>query len=67
MMSNPSEGEWVQIRYAKRFAHLWPYHGCIGKVVIAGKGKPRNHGIAIAGRIIVVPAGNLFNFGRWIA
>jgi hypothetical protein len=37
-----------------------PHQGSRGTVVIAGKGKPRNHLIQLAdGQRVVVPAGNL--------
>ena len=59
MLSNPKRGQRVQCWYAKKFAHLWPYHGMFGVVVIVGRGKPRNHGVSIAGTAVAVPAGNL--------
>lgn len=60
MVSNPNPGQHVRLRYAKRFAHLFPLHGAVGVVRIVGRGRgPRNHGVEIDGVIVVVPAGNL--------
>lgn len=59
MIFGPKTGECVQLWYAKAFAHLWPFHGRFGVVRIVGSGKPRNHGIEIDGKIVVVPCGNI--------
>lgn len=59
MLSSPKPGQLVRLRYAKKFAHLFHLHGKEGVVRIVGKGRPRNHGVEIAGLIVVVPAGNL--------
>lgn len=60
MLSSPKVGQLVQCWYAKKFAHLWPYHGKVGVVRIVGRGPgPRNHGVEIEGQLVVVPAGNL--------
>lgn len=59
MIFGPRPNDRVQLHYAKRFAHLWPLHGKIGVVRIVGNGKPRNHGVEIDGKIVVVPVGNL--------
>lgn len=59
MISNPSIGQSVTIHYAAKARHARPLHGKTGVVVIASKGRPRNHGVLIDGRMYVVPAGNL--------
>lgn len=59
MVSNPKPGQRVRVRYAKKRAHLFHLHDTLGVVRIVGTGRPRNHGVEIAGVIVVVPAGNL--------
>lgn len=59
MMLNPRIGQRVQCWYRKAVSHLFPLHGKVGTVVIASRGKPRNHGVIIDGRLYVVPCGNL--------
>ncbi len=59
MLANPKIGRIVKIWYRKSNRHL-PYHGEKGKIVVASKGKPRNHLIEMAsGATVVVPCGNL--------
>ena len=59
MLSHPQPGQRVVIHYASRALPM-PHHGATGTVVIAGKGKPRNHLIQLAdGQRVVVPAGHL--------
>ena len=59
MLTNPPLGFTAQVWYRKRMREFMPYHGRTGKITIVGRGKPRNHGIEIDGKTIVVPAGNL--------
>lgn len=63
MMANPKVGARVRVRYARkkleRSSHVYHLHGKVGRVVIAGKGKPRNHLVEIDGVRFVVPCGNL--------
>jgi hypothetical protein len=59
MYANPKQREAVLIWYAKSYAGSMPYHGKIGKVVIPGKGKPRNHCIDVDGIRVAIPCGNL--------
>ena len=60
MGSNPKIGDLVRLHYAPGRRSVAPYHGQIGRVAIpAGRRGPRNHGVAIAGQIVVVPAGQL--------
>lgn len=60
MMSNPRKGQTVQLWYGPRWRPHCPYHGAIGVVVRIGRGPgPRNHGIRVGGRFVVVPCGNL--------
>ena len=65
MLFGPKVGKLVQLWYAKQYAHLWPLHGRIGPLCIVGTGKPRNHGVEIDGRIVVVPTGNLREPKQW--
>ena len=67
VMANPHIGQQVQIWYALKPrrpgglvpAEFMPHHGKVGVVRIVGRGKPRNHGIELAGQIIAIPCGNL--------
>ena len=59
MMTNPRIGQRVQVWYRADMRPIMPYHGRVGIVRIASRGKPRNHGVEIDGRVVVVPCGNL--------
>lgn len=60
MIVNPRQNQTVQVWYNKRAAPMMPLHGKVGTVAIANhKGKPRNHGVLIDGRLWIVPCGNL--------
>jgi len=64
MLSNPRSGQSVRIVYSKMkrpaaCSQGEPLHGRIGRIVIPSRGKPRNHGVKIDGRIVVIPAGQL--------
>jgi len=65
MIFHPRQGQRVRIHYAKRAAPDMPHHGVVGvvRIVAAGPG-PRNVGVEIDGRIIVVPRGNLIAIGE---
>lgn len=39
-----------------------PHHGKVGRLAVVSRGKPRNHGVEIDGRIVVVPCGNIYAF-----
>lgn len=56
MLTHPRIGQRVQCWYRNR---RMPHHGKTGRVVVRGLGKPRNHGVLIEGRLVVVPCGNL--------
>ena len=60
MIFHPRIGQHVRLHYAKRAAMVMPYHGRTGvvRVVSSGPG-PRNVGVEIDGRLVVVPRGNL--------
>ncbi len=61
MLINPKINQLVQLKYSKK---KWPkalLQGKIGKIVIVGRGKPRNHAIEIDGIVYVVPCGNMFS------
>jgi hypothetical protein len=60
MVSNPHIGQRVQLWYAAKRRQFAPHHGEFGRVVVVGKGKPRNHGVELqSGDVVAVPAGNL--------
>jgi len=59
MIFHPKPGQRVRIHYARRWWPM-PYQGRTGVVRILARGRgPRNVGVEIEGRIIVVPRGNL--------
>jgi len=57
---HPRIGQRVRVHYAKRAATVMPHHGKGGfvRIVTTGSG-PRNVGVEIGGRLVVVPRGNL--------
>ena len=60
MIFHPRSGQCVRIHYARRSASLMPHHGVAGVVRTVSRGPgPRNVGVEIGGRIVVVPRGNL--------
>ena len=60
MIFHPRPGQRVRIHYAKRSASIMPHHGKVGVVRIVSHGPgPRNVGVEIVGRTLVVPRGNL--------
>ena len=63
MLANAKVGQRVKVRYSpKRDRGFWdrmPLQGKAGEIIIAGRGRPRNHGVLIDGTIYVVPCGNL--------
>jgi len=60
MMANPRVGQRVEIRYRRSLRDLMPLQGKVGVVRIASRGKPRNHGVEVDGRLYCIPCGNLF-------
>ncbi len=58
MMLNPRIGQLVRIHYRKSLDAM-PLQDCVGVVVVASRGKPRNHGVEVDGKVYVVPCGNL--------
>ena len=58
-MLNPRIGQCVQVWYRAGYRDFMPYHGQVGRVVVASRGKPRNHGVTIDGKLVIVPCGNL--------
>lgn len=60
MLVNPAVNQRVVIRYAKSYSSTMPLHGLTGTVVVVGKGRPRNHGVNVGGKIYAIPCGNLF-------
>lgn len=61
MLLNPRKGQRVRCWYADR---SMPLHGRVGVVRVVSRGKPRNHGVIVDGRLYVVPCGNLRSM-RW--
>ena len=60
MIFHPRVGQRVRVHYAKRMAAMMPYHGKPGVVRVVSRGPgPRNVGVEINGRLVVVPRGNL--------
>ena len=64
MIFQPRPGQRVRVHYNRHLAPMMPYHGQEGVVrIISRGGSPRNVGVEIAGRMIVVPRGNLVAIG----
>ena len=59
MLSSPRIGTAVQCWYAAPARPARPLHGLTGVVVTVSRGRPRNHGVLIDGRVYAVPCGNL--------
>jgi len=60
VLVHPKIGAIVQVWYRKDRAAFMPWHGRLGIVRVVSKGPgPRNHGIEIDGRLVVVPCGNI--------
>ncbi len=60
MISNPRPGDRVLLHYGPAWRRVCSaLHGRVGVVRVAGRAKPRSHGVELDGRIYVVPAGNL--------
>jgi hypothetical protein len=60
MISHPRPDQSVRLRYRKSRSRLFPLHGRTGVVTVAAKGPgPRNHGVLVGGRLVVVPAGQI--------
>ena len=65
MIFHPRQGQRMRVHYAKRSASVMPHHGRIGVVRIVPRGPgPRNVGVEIDGRVVVVPRGNLVAVGE---
>ncbi len=60
MIVHPKLGQSVQVWYRKAMAPCMPLHGRMGVVRIVSRGPgPRNHGVEVDGKIVVIPCGNL--------
>jgi len=60
MIFHPRPGQRVRVHYAKRSASVMPHHGAAGVVRIVSRGPgPRNVGVEVNGRVVVIPRGNL--------
>ena len=60
MIFHPRVGQRVRVHYAKHVATMKPYHGEVGVVRVASGGPgPRNVGVEIDARLVVIPRGNL--------
>ena len=65
MILHPRSGQRVRIHYARRSASVMSHHGAVGVVRTVSRGPgPRNVGVEIDGRFIVVPCGNLVAVGE---
>ena len=65
MIFQPRPGQRVRVHYNRHQAPLMPYHGQEGvvRIVARGGGGPRNVGVEIGGRMVVLPRGNLVAIG----
>jgi ribosomal protein L21E len=63
MLSSAREGDTVRVHYRPSVARFMALHGKTGRVVVASRGRPRNHGVEIDGVLYVIPAGNLCKEG----
>ncbi len=61
MLVNPKLGQPVRINYKNK---SMPLQGMEGVISVVGKGKPRNHGVTVAGVVYVIPCGNLCKLTR---
>jgi hypothetical protein len=52
----------VRIHYNAKRAPSMPNHGKVGRLAVVSRGKPRNHGVEVEVRIVVVPCGNIYAF-----
>lgn len=59
MILSPRVGRSVQVWYRAGLREHMPLHGRVGVVRVSSRGKPRNHGVEIDGRMYVVPCGNI--------
>lgn len=60
MLTNPRIGARVQLHYGTGWRRACgSLHGKVGAVRVASKGKPRNHGVIVDGKLLVIPCGNL--------
>lgn len=60
MLCNPQPGQPVQVHYRASMRTM-PLHGRCGTVVVASRGRPRNHLIDVDGSLYTVPCGNLIS------
>lgn len=67
VMRRPRPGDIVQLRYGVRYRSLTAYHKRVGKVLCVARGhKMVNALIQLGtGELVVVPSGNLFDWGEW--
>ena len=63
MLANPKPGTLVRLAYRKALHPTAPLQGQVGVVEVISRGKPRNHGVRIDGRLYVVPCGHLVKLG----
>ena len=60
MIFHPRIGQHVRVHYARRAGAVMPYHGMHALVrVVSGGPGPRNVGVEVDGKLVVVPRGNL--------
>jgi len=64
MIFHPRIGQRVRLHYARGAAAVMPGHGKLGVVRTVPRGPgPRNVGVEVEGRLVVVPRGNLVAMG----
>ena len=60
MLRNATIGQAVELRYRAPLRPTTGLHGHRGEIVVAGRGRPRNHGVRLDdGRVVIVPAGHV--------
>ena len=65
MIFHPRIGQRVRVHYAKGIIPAMPYHGRTGTVRVVPRGPgPRNVGVEIERRLVVIPRGNLVVVGE---
>lgn len=67
MLNGARVGDLVRLQYREEIQRCFPLQGRVGVVVIASRGKPRNHGVRINGKVYVTPAGHLVKLGSLAA
>jgi len=59
MLTNPRRGQVVVVWYRESLRVICRCHGKHGRVLAAGRGKPRDHLVEVDNEPVFIPAGNL--------